>query len=73
MPPSEGTIVEREPRAADRNQAALQLIETWLREDTPSLGTRLLAHLAGEPEADSWDNLKAELDRDRSSDRKLFR
>ena len=77
MPPSERAIVDPhiqgEPTAADRNQAAIQLIEAWLREDTPSLGARFLAHLSAESQPDSWDSLKAELDRDRPSDRKLFR
>ena len=74
MPPSERAVVnprvQGEPTPADRNRAALELIEAWLREDTPSPGAR---PQPAESEPDSWENLQAELDRDRPSDRKLFR
>lgn len=77
MPPSERAIVDphiqSEPTATDRNEAAIQLVDAWLREDAPSLGARLLSHLSIESQPDSWEHLKAELDRDRPSDRKLFR
>ena len=75
MPPSERAVVNPHVQgeataAADRNRAALQLIEAWLHEDTPSPGARLQS---AESEPDSWENLKAELDRDRPSGRRLFR
>lgn len=75
MPQSEGAIVKRptarETPASERNQAAIELLGTWLREDAPSFSERLFEHLSDEP--DSWELLKAELDRDRPSERKLFR
>lgn len=74
MPPSERAVVnprvQGEATIADRNRAAFQLIDTWLREDTSSRGAR---HPSSEAEPDSWESLKTELDRDRPSDRKLFR
>jgi hypothetical protein len=63
MPQRANAIVERHPAngVIERNQAAIQLIDAWLREDA----------LSTEP--DTWEQLKAALDRDRPSDRKLFR
>jgi hypothetical protein len=58
-----------EATATERTQAAIQILDTWLREDSPTFGERLFR--SGEP--DSWEQLKAELDHDRPSDRKLFR
>lgn len=62
MPQRANAIVERHPAngVTERNQAAIQLIDTWLHEDALSV------------EPDTWEQLKAELDRDRPSDRKLF-
>ena len=60
--PSEATVTER-------NQAAIQCLDAWLREDAPTFGERPFRS----GEHDSWEQLKAELDQDRPSDRKLFR
>jgi len=53
--------------AAERNGAAIRLLDAWLREDTP-----LIASRRPRPESDTWEQLKAELDRDRPAARKLF-
>ncbi len=57
--------------AGDRNEAAIRLLDAWLREDAPSLVERFFQHRSDEH--DSWEQLKEELDRDRPSARKLFR
>ena len=63
MPQRASAIGERLPvnEPPARNRAAIQLIDSWLRVDTLST------------EAESWEQLKAALDRDRPSDQKLFR
>lgn len=57
--PRPTTLDEGKPAASLRNQAAIALLESWLREDS----TR---------GAGDWERVKAELDRDRPSARKLF-
>ena len=73
MPQREGTIGQpqspSEATATERNQPAIQLLDAWLREDAPTFGERPFRS----GEHDSWEQLKAELDHDRPSDRKLFR
>lgn len=48
--------------SAERNQAALRLLDAWLREDA-----------SAPAESDTWELLKTALDRDRPAGRKLFR
>lgn len=62
MPQRDRAIVDphiSSSQATERNQAAIRLLTHWLREDT-------------KVESDTWERLKAELDRDRLSDRTLF-
>jgi len=75
MPQTEPTVVvgphtsREEPNAAvERNEAAIQLLDAWLRKDAPTLAGRMF----GERSVDSWDQLKDALDLDRPSARKLF-
>jgi hypothetical protein len=48
--------------SAERNQAAIRLLDAWLREDA-----------SAPAESDTWKLLKTALDRDRPAGRKLFR
>ena len=48
--------------SAERNQAAIRLLDAWLREDA-----------SAPAESDTWEQLKTALDRDRPAGRKLFR
>jgi hypothetical protein len=57
-------------RAVEQNRAAIEFVNAWLREDTPTLFERIFSHRSDEP--DSWDHLKEALDSDRPSARKLF-
>lgn len=71
MPQRDRTIgdIPSDATALERNQAAIQCLDAWLREDAPTFGERPFRS----GEHDSWEQLKAELDQDRPSDRKLFR
>jgi hypothetical protein len=60
-----GLHAESRPTEGDEHELppAARLLDTWLRED---------ALLNGSATDDSWEQLKAELDRDRTPGNKLF-
>ena len=58
LPPEAHPVVDEEQ--AKKNQAAIDLIDSWLNEDDPA------------EHQETWDFLKKALDEDRLSNRPLF-